>query len=39
MRYDISKPTAPAIPSLGKGTECIKICPKKPQKAGENPLF
>ena len=25
MRYDISKPTAPAMPTLGKGTECIKI--------------
>ena len=25
MRYDISKPTAPAMPNLGKGTECIKI--------------
>ena len=25
MRYDISKSTAPAMPKLGKGTECIKI--------------
>lgn len=25
MKYDISKPTAPAMPTLGKGTECIKI--------------
>ena len=25
MRYDISKPSAPAMPALGKGTECIKI--------------
>ena len=25
MRYDISKPSAPKMPSLGKGTECIKI--------------
>ena len=25
MRYDISKQTAPAMPTLGKGTECIKI--------------
>ena len=24
MRYDISKPTAPKMPRLGKGTECIK---------------
>ena len=25
MIYDISKPSAPKMPSLGKGTECIKI--------------
>ena len=25
MRYDISKQTAPKMPHLGKGTECIKI--------------
>ena len=25
MKYDISKPKAPAMPSLGKGTECIKL--------------
>ena len=25
MKYDISRPTAPAMPTLGKGTECIKI--------------
>ena len=25
MRYDISKPTAPGMPNLGKGTECIKL--------------
>ena len=25
MRYDISKTSAPKMPSLGKGTECIKI--------------
>ena len=25
MKYDISKATAPAMPKLGKGTECIKI--------------
>ena len=25
MRYDISKASAPQMPSLGKGTECIKI--------------
>ncbi len=25
MKYDISKPKAPAMPNLGKGTECIKL--------------
>ena len=25
MRYDISKPKAPEMPNLGKGTECIKL--------------
>ena len=23
MRYDVSKATAPAMPNLGKGAECI----------------
>ena len=25
MKYEISTATAPAMPNLGKGTECIKI--------------
>ena len=25
MKYDITKPTAPKMPTLGKGTECIKL--------------
>ena len=25
MNYDISKPTAPVMPALGRGTECIRI--------------
>ena len=25
MRYDVSKRTAPEMPNLGKGTECIKL--------------
>ena len=25
MRYDISKNSAPKMPNLGKGTECVKI--------------
>lgn len=28
MRYDSTKPTAPAIPNLGRGTECVKLLPK-----------
>ncbi len=32
MRYDISKPTAPKMPRLGKGTECVKICYRRYQK-------
>lgn len=25
MKYDITKPVAPAMPKLGKGTECMKV--------------
>ena len=25
MKYDITKKSAPAMPNLGKGTECIKL--------------
>ena len=25
MKYDITKPIAPAMPNLGKGTECFKL--------------
>ena len=25
MKYDITKQTAPKMPRLGKGTECVKI--------------
>ena len=25
MKYDITKPTTPAMPNLGKGTECFKL--------------
>ena len=28
MRYDNTKPTAPATPNLGRGTECVKLLPK-----------
>ena len=25
MKYDITKPTAPVMPNLGRGTECVKL--------------
>ena len=38
MRYDISKATAPAMPNLGKGTECIKILLSQTSKDMHDPL-
>ena len=38
MRYDISKPTAPKMPALGKGTECIKILLSQASKDMYEPL-
>ena len=38
MRYDISKPSAPAMPKLGKGTECIKILLSQVSKDIHEPL-
>ena len=38
MRYDISKPTAPKMPRLGKGTECIKILLSQVSKDVQEPL-
>ena len=38
MRYDISKPTAPAMPNLGKGTECIKLLLSQASKGIQDPL-
>ena len=38
MRYDISKPTAPKMPNLGKGTECIKILLSQASKGIQEPL-
>ncbi len=32
MKYDITKPKAPAMPTLGNGTECIKILLSKASK-------
>ena len=39
MRYDISKATAPAMPKLGKGTECIKILLSQASKDIHEPLI
>ncbi len=38
MRYDISKQTAPSMPRLGKGTECIKILLSQVSKDMQEPL-
>jgi len=38
MKYDISKSSAPKIPSLGKGTECIKILLSQASKDIHEPL-
>ena len=38
MIYDITKPTAPKMPTLGKGTECIKILLSQASKDMHEPL-
>ena len=38
MRYDISKATAPAMPNLGKGTECLQILLSQVSKSMHEPL-
>ena len=38
MRYDISKASAPKMPNLGKGTECIKIQLSQVSKDMREPL-
>ena len=38
MKYDISKATAPAMPPLGKGTECIKILLTQVSESMQEPL-
>ena len=38
MRYDISKATAPAMPTLGKGTECIRLLLSQTSKDMHEPL-
>ena len=38
MRYDISKPKAPKMPNLGKGTECIKILLSQVSENMQDPM-
>ena len=38
MRYDISNPSAPKMPTLGKGTECIKLLLSQASKDMYEPL-
>ena len=38
MKYDISKATAPAMPFLGKGTECIRLLLSQTSKDMHEPL-
>ena len=39
MRYNIIRPIAPAMPNLGKGTECIKLLLSQASKDMHAPLF
>ena len=38
MKYDISKPSAPKMPNLGKGTEMMKILLSEASKDMHEPL-
>ena len=38
MRYDITKPIAPAMPNLGRGTECVKLLLSQASKDMYEPL-
>ena len=38
MKYDITKSAVPAMPNLGKGTECIKILLSQASKDMYEPL-
>ena len=38
MKYDISKATAPAMPTLGKGTEIVKLLLSQASKDMHEPL-
>ena len=38
MKYDITKPSAPKMPTLGNGTECIKLLLSQTSKDMHEPL-
>ena len=38
MKYDVTKRTAPAMPKLGKGTECLQILLSQVSKSMHEPL-
>ena len=38
MKYDITKQTAPKMPNLGKGTECIRLLISQASKDMHEPL-
>ena len=38
MKYDITKPTAPMMPNLGRGTECIKLLLSQASKDVQKPF-
>ena len=38
IKYDISQPTAPAMPRLGKGTECMKLLLSQVSKDMHEPM-
>ena len=39
MKYDITKPTAPVMPNLGRGTECVKLLPPQASKGMKKKTF
>ena len=39
MKYEISKNTAPVMPNLGNGLECIKLIASQTSKGTQGPLF
>ena len=38
LKYDISKTTAPKMPKLGKGTECVQLLLSQVSKDMHEPL-